>query len=243
MFKTEMHSHTKQSSHCSKIYAKNLIYNIKELGYKSIVITDHYDSYAIREWKISNKSEDPVDLFLKGYLRAKEYGEKLGINVLLGMELEQESRNMIHYLIYGMTEDFLREYPNLYQYSQSEIYKLCNENDMLLYEAHPLRDFFSEKMKLVGEVDGFEVYNQNHTKVEKNIFHPHMSKESYQKYYEKIIEINIEYAEENNLSVISGGDRHAKNNDGNVGILTPNEIKTNNDLVKVLKSKNYNILR
>ena len=40
--KYEIHSHTKETSQCAKISAKELVEKYKELGYSGIVITNHY---------------------------------------------------------------------------------------------------------------------------------------------------------------------------------------------------------
>ena len=41
-YKYEIHSHTKETSQCAKISAKELTEKYKELGYSGIVITNHY---------------------------------------------------------------------------------------------------------------------------------------------------------------------------------------------------------
>jgi hypothetical protein len=45
-----------------------------------------------------------------------------------------------HLLVYGMTEDFTEEFPELYDMTQEELYTLVKSRGGLLVQAHPFRD-------------------------------------------------------------------------------------------------------
>ena len=83
---TELHLHTKESSSCSKIPAKQMIEEYKKEGYSTIVITDHcskskMDRLGDISWR------EKIDYVYRGFDIAKQYGNELGMNILLGVEI------------------------------------------------------------------------------------------------------------------------------------------------------------
>ncbi len=80
------------------------------------------------------------------------------LTVILGMELTfYENDN--DYLVYGMTEDFIRQYPNMMELGLERFCALAHENGMVIFQAHPFRN----RMTVMppGLLDGVEVYNGN----------------------------------------------------------------------------------
>ncbi len=74
------------TSSCAKVNSQTLVQMYKEAGYAGVVITDHYfkdyfDAIDVRHW------EDKVSKFLTGYKLAKEEGDRIGLRVILGMEI------------------------------------------------------------------------------------------------------------------------------------------------------------
>lgn len=218
MYKTETHIHTRESSACSFAYAKDLVYNLKKINYSTAIITDHYSKYYFDLLKLK-KLKEQIEYLDKGFQAASYYGSKTGLNILRGVELFLEPTQG-DYLLFGITKEFLLSYPELYNYSLKDLYDLCQQYDFLLYQAHPFRN----QETLVAnseEVDGMEVYNGNHN--------AHFN------------ELAMLYAEKNNISFISGGDRHWISEDSHSGIVSKKLIKTNDELVEVLKSGEYNL--
>ena len=63
------------------------------------------------------------------------------------------------YLVYGVNEEFLLEYPALYQLELEQLYRLLRTNGMLLYQAHPFRNYMDRVDPAL--LDGIEVFNGN----------------------------------------------------------------------------------
>ena len=60
--------------------------------------------------------------------------------VLLGMEINfYEGDN--DYLVYGVTEEFLRSNGDLMDYSPEDFSELCKKNDLLFLQAHSFLHF------------------------------------------------------------------------------------------------------
>jgi histidinol phosphatase-like PHP family hydrolase len=107
IYKTELHCHTSEVSKCSSVPAKDFVEAYIEKGYSTLVITNHFSKYAFNHiedapWK------EKIDLFMTAYHNAVN-ASKGRLNILLGMEYRNKySAN--DYLVYGVTEDFLRKF-------------------------------------------------------------------------------------------------------------------------------------
>lgn len=219
MYKTELHIHTKESSRCSKVSAEDIVKLYKEKGYKTIVITDHYyekyfNSLGFNTW------EDTINYLLNGYNTAKSIGDKIGINVLLGIEITLKETSS-DYLIYGITKKLLLDNHYLYNYALKDLYKFCKANNLLLIQAHPFRNS-NIVLANKNEIDGLEVYNASDNEIKnKNA---------------------CLYAKENNLIMTSGSDVHYASDCGRAGIITGSEIRAYNDLLYALENNLYEII-
>lgn len=151
-FLYELHCHTSEVSICGKVAAKDVVENYIGAGYSGIVITDHFNRHTFH-----SRPEDMAEYYLSGYRAAKAAaGNRL--TVILGMELTfYENDN--DYLVYGMTEDFIRQYPNMMELGLERFCALAHENGMVIFQAHPFRN----RMTVMppGLLDGVEVYNGN----------------------------------------------------------------------------------
>ena len=104
-FLLDMHMHTKETSSCGEVPAAEGVRLYKEAGYQGVMITDHYHKQyfdSLGDIGMPRK----VDAYLAGWRAAKAEGDKIGLEVLLGIEFRNvESEN--DFLIVGMTEEFL----------------------------------------------------------------------------------------------------------------------------------------
>ena len=80
MYFYELHMHTAETSRCGRSSARDMVRAYAEKGFSGVVITDHFingNSYANEPeaWK------DKVDVYLRGYIAAKEAEEEFGIRV------------------------------------------------------------------------------------------------------------------------------------------------------------------
>ncbi len=216
-----MHFHTKNTSNCANVKAEDAVEEYIKAGYDGIVVTDHlspstYMKYG-RELLPWNKK---VDFFLRGYKAAKKAAAGR-INVLLGMEIRfRTSEGNNDYLVYGLTEDFLYEHPELLNLNIKKLYKLAQENGFLILQAHPFR--FGMKVTNPDYLDGIEIFNGNPRHNSNN----------------DIAEI---WAKKYDLLVTSGSDYHEIEDLGTGGIWFNKEITDNKTLVEEIKKKEYEV--
>ncbi len=217
---TELHLHTKESSSCSNIPAKGMIEAYKEKGYSTIVITDHCSKGKMeRLGKISWKQK--MDYVFTGFDIAKEYGESLGLYILLGVEITLHQTDS-DYLVYGIDKDFLYNHEKIYEYSLPELYDLCHRNDYILVQAHPFRD--NIELVPLEYIDGIEIFNGCHDEVSRN-------------------EKAEKYGMSTNKILTSGSDFHNLEDLARGGIVTTEEIRDIKQLVRVLKNKEFKVIK
>ena len=151
-FLYELHCHTSEVSICGKVAAKDVVENYIKAGYSGIVITDHFNRCTFQ-----NQPEGMAEHYLAGYRAAKAAaGDRL--TVILGMELTF-FENANDYLVYGMTEEFVKKHLNIREIGLERFSALAHENGMVIFQAHPFRN----RMTVMppGLLDGVEVYNGN----------------------------------------------------------------------------------
>ena len=158
-------------------------------------------------------------MFLSGYndLKAALDGR---MTVLLGMEIRFYDHPN-DYLVYGVTEEFLRNNGDLMAMKPKSFSKLSHENGLLFVQAHPFRrDMQVEDWNLL---DGYEIGNMNPRHKSNN-------------------DIAEAWAKKHGKTVVtSGSDFHQIEDVALGGIYFKNEIKTNEDLVKELLSGDYRL--
>lgn len=215
---TELHLHTKESSSCSEITAREMIDAYKKEGYSTIVITDHCSKNKMeRLGDISWRKK--IDYVYRGFDIAKQYGNELGMNILLGVEITLQITDS-DYLVYGIDKDFLYENEKIYEYTLDELYRLCNEKGFLLVQAHPFRDDI--QLAPLEYIDGIEVFNGCQDEVSRN-------------------DKALEYGCSANKILTSGSDFHRLGDLAQGGIITNVEIKDIEQLVEILKERDYKL--
>lgn len=219
VFLTELHAHTAETSRCAHNSAETLVDAYLKKGFQTVVITDHLSESTFEAKDALDASwDEKVDIFLKGYRAAKAYaGEKL--HILLGMELRfAQKGNINDYLVYGVTEDFLRKNGDLLKMRLASFTKLAHKNGLMVVQAHPFRN----DMKIVNPefLDGVEVFNACVRHNSRN-------------------EIARHWATLHGLLGTSGSDYHQTGDEGRGGIQTEAPIKSNGELLTVLKSGNF----
>lgn len=218
-YKYEIHAHTKNTSWCGDIDAKDLVEKYKVAGYSGIVITDHYSPMTFHIPEFFNKKK-AIDHFLEGYRKAKKY-ETDDFTVLLGMELRFYA-TVNDYLVYGVSEEMLYELPFLLKTYIKRASNMLRERGCLFLQAHPFRKMITRANPRY--LDGVEVFNGKADK-EAN-------------------DNSLKWAEEINTPVMtSGSDCHRESGVGLGGIITTEPIKSNEDLLRILKSGKYELIK
>lgn len=219
MFKTEMHLHTAEVSLCARKHADEMIKSYKTAGYSTVCVTDHFqpntlDSYGDISW------EEKMTLFLGGYYRALRAGEGLGINVILGAEFKlPESVN--HYLVYGLTKEFLVAHPDIHLLSLEEFAELIHGEGMMIVQAHPYRD--GACFPTPEYIDAVEVCNTNPRHEDNGALTEALAKRT-------------------GLAVTGGSDAHRDEDVGLGGIESESEIKSAEELKELVLSKKIKVI-
>lgn len=219
IMKIETHLHSKYGSPCGQMDFPQILQSYKDLGYDCIVITEHFDSYIFREFLPQGSYEQKVDIYWENYKRFKLLAKEFGILILFGAEITfRFIDNMYaHILVYGADDKFFKD-KNIFELSYEDFYKYSRKRDVFLVQAHPFR-LYVKQMPL-NLLDAIEVYNggdalggnsQNNQKA-------------------------LELAEKNNFKQFSGSDFHLLNQAGRGGIVAPDNITNNRQLVQFLRN-------
>ena len=219
MFKTELHCHSDSISACARVNNNDIIEKFTSAGYNSLVLTNHFTTgtmshHGYTDW------DRWVDGFVDAYEKLKE-DAKGKLNVLLGMELRFDE-NCNDYLVFGITEEFLRKYDGLHQMNPESFHKIAQENGCLFIQAHPFRNGMT--VVRPNHLDGVEVFNG------------HMGHDSRN-------EIADMWADKYSLLKTSGTDFHYADVPTNAGIATEYEITSIPQLIETLKSGSYKVIK
>ena len=214
MFKIDTHTHTLETSSCARIEAKETVRLYKEAGYQGIIITDHYYDFYF-ENLIGLSWEEKVDQFLLGYHHATEEGIKQDLKVFLGLEI-RFTENPNDYLVYGISEEFLKEHKELYTLGLKKFKKLIEKENILIIQAHPFRMHMI--VAAPEDIHGVEVYNGNARHNSHN-------------------ELSLAFAKEHSLMMSSGSDFHELEDLARGGMGFDYEINTAAEFVKALRDR------
>lgn len=220
---TELHCHTAEISACATVFSKDIADKYAEYGYTTLTVMNHLSRFTFASSKSKYTGGDDwnekIDFFLSGY-KIMEEAAAGRFNVLWGIELRLNTDEN-DYLIYGVTEDFLRAHPEILDLPVKALSSLVHDEGLLLFQAHPFRN--SIRITKPSLIDGIETYNG----------HPgHDSRNN----------IAILWAEQFGLKQISGTDFHHEYHFPTGGIVTESPIRTNEELANVLKSGEYTAL-
>ncbi len=209
-FKTELHAHTRPVSGCSDIPAKSLVEMYAECGYDTLTITNHF---IPKDTKLSKP--EFIKYYMNDYYTAEEYGKKLGINVIFGVEYRL-GENWNDYLIYGVDENDLEELFEKANLSIDEFYEQFKSDKRVILQAHPFRDGIVQTLS----VDGYEVYNM----------HPHHNQRT---------ALAARFARDNDMLITCGSDCHHFGTEGCIALLSKENPKDSFELAELIKSRKY----
>ena len=209
----DCHVHTAEVSWYGMVPAAEMVHLYKIAGYTGIVITDHYFKEYFEAMPDDWTWEQKIEHYLGGYKQAWEAGQKIGLEVLLGMELRFHNR-IEDYLVYGITPEFLVEHPHLYEHTVESFIHFSREHDLMIIQAHPFRT--GQEPAPADCLDGVEVYNGNSGHDSRN----HLA---------------LDYAEKHGLIQVSGSDAHRVVEVGAGGIWIDKVVHTSMELADYLR--------
>ena len=200
--KIDPHVHSKGISTCSKISCEEIIDKKIGLGFDGVILTNHCQSWYYPESEHKNFVEKVIEEFHQG----KAYADKKGFRFYLGLEVTLMDPHYADWLLYGVTEEFLRASPCLYTLTQRELYELCEKWGIVLVQAHPYRQSPGDPKYMHG--------------VEMNCSHLDLDKAS-------LVEA---FAKEHDLIITCGTDDHHLENEYKGGIYIPASCHTAVDI-------------
>ena len=217
-YKYELHCHTNMVSQCGRVHPKDIVDMYKKQGYSGIVVTEHYSPLTFRGTKLF-RPQKFIDFYISSYEEMKKY-ETEDFTVLLGMELRHYGTGS-DYLIYGVEPEWLKQQGNLMALREKQAYELLHGAGCLVFQAHPFRPYIIRCNP--DYIDGIEVYNGK---------------------CEPLINFKaLQWAIETGKLVCSGSDSHTPKQLAKGGIITNEPIKSNADLLRILKSRNYKLIK
>lgn len=222
-YKYEMHIHTCPCSGGGEDIRAH-IDNLIAKGYSGMVVTNHFyygDTRIDRELPWAQF----VDAYWKDYLYGLEYAKEKDFDLLFGLEEHVGDGQEI--LIYGITADLIAAHPELKQANAEKYAEVVHAAGGLVYQAHPYRArwYINRPLPLecLDKLDGIEVYNA-------------ANDPAWNEQAEAL-------ATKLSLACIGGSDGHSVGTGGRSGIAAKVRIKDNETLIKVLKSREYVVLR
>lgn len=219
-YKYELHCHTGEVSTCADAPAAQTVERYKKAGYDGIVFTDHFSGLTFPPFNYFNHQKN-AEHYLKGY-RAALQAAGDDFTVLFGMEI----RFLLtpnDYLVYGVDEDFVKNFGNFLFDNQKKLYEKVHCAGGILVQAHPFRGYV--KRGNPRYLDGVEVFNgktKNPVENEKSLL----------------------WARGEGLTIhTSGSDYHHPDSKIAGGIETEEKITSNADLLRVLRSGEYKLIK
>ena len=197
----EMHAHTKETSPCSQLSAKQMVRLVKDKGYACLMITDHFSPDIYYAYTSKKAYQQRVrDYQFAGYRIAAEEGYRLGLTVLLGIEARLNG-SVNDYLVYGVTQEELLDWGYPFHMDIREFATLVRSVGGFIAQAHPFRPFMTRTEKSC--LDGIEVFNA----------HPQHNSHN---------DLAMSYAKENGFEIcLAGSDIHREDGVGGAGMLMP----------------------
>ena len=225
MIKLETHCHSYGTSACATTKNDLLIEKYLDAGYGAIILNNHHSKTCFQECLKGENYKEKIDCFF-GYFDAfKRDCEKVGIKVFLGTEVRvRDARcSSTEYSVIGLKRETYYEKPLMFELDQKGLFELAEKDGAFMYQTHPFRQGV-----LAGDprfLHGAESFNGHYHHVNNN----HLAKK---------------FCEDNNLIKLSGTDFHHDDQPITAGMYLPEEINTEEELVRYLfQNKFENIVQ
>jgi predicted metal-dependent phosphoesterase TrpH len=223
-YKYQLHTHTAPCSKCGRTTPEELAEAMREGGYQGCVLTNHFyggNTGISREvsW------EECVGAYEKDYLDCKKAAEKYDLDVIFGVEQSIGGGREI--LCYGITPKMLYDNPDLVKRDIKLWSETLHGYDVLVIQAHPFRkrEYITDPGTYpLDYIDGIEVYNRGNL--------PEANEEA-----------EVFALENPGLIFTSGADTHTIDTVCYAGIETDVRIRDEKDLVALLRSGNYELIK
>ncbi len=136
VLRIDTHVHSSGISLCSQLDYKQIISEKKKMGYDGIILMNH-----CQKWYYPPEEHASfIERLIAEYRAAAEYAQTQDFQVWLGIEVTLHEPHYADWLLFGVTEAFLRSSSCLYQLKQKELFEYCNRCGILMVQAHAFRE-------------------------------------------------------------------------------------------------------
>ncbi len=222
MYVYEMHQHTAGCSACGKGEPAETVRALHRDGFAGLVLTNHF-YHGNTGITRRQPWADFVRPYEEAYLEAKAEGDRLGLDVLFGLEEWVGGGKEV--LLYGITPAFVYAHPELREAELPQLAQLVRQAGGLVFQAHPfrVRDYIPDPSATlpVEYLDGMETHNACNGELENRRA--------------------ALYAAQHGLRACAGSDAHVADFPGRYGIAVEERITTEAALAQVLRSGTYTL--
>ena len=148
----DLHAHSAGISLCCKANARGVIEAAKAAGLDGLVLTNHYHQGYMREGELPCEF---AKRFLEEYHKAQEIAAALDMRLFFGIEVTVLPCNALHFLVYGVDEDFVTAHPTMFDYPLEKLYAVVHKAGGILVQAHPMRN--ENNLQTLSLMDGVEI--------------------------------------------------------------------------------------
>jgi len=223
-YKYQLHTHTTPCSLCAGMTPTELVEGLLEGGYNGCVLTNHF-----LRGNTGIDRDLPWEEFVKqyelDYLACCKAAEDYDLDIIFGVE--EVVVDGLEILCYGVTPQMLYAHPELRDAGCKTWYDVMHSCGVLCIQAHPYRERWyiqNPGMLPLDCIDGIEVYNSQNGKTD------NQKAEAFAKEHPHMI-------------LTAGADAHAGVDVCISGIETDRRIRDGRELVGVLKSGEYEIIK
>ncbi len=223
MYRYELHLHSGTCSRCSRQTMEEIVQAMVQKGLAGAVITNHfYHGNTCIDRELSWK--EFVAAFENDYLYGKKLADEAGVTLLFGIEEGLSEDRGKEVLIYGVPAEAFARHEELRFSDLPMISRFVHKEGGLLPQAHPFRDRAyvenPDTPPYADLVDGIEFFNTGNS--------PEANGKS------------VRYAKEHpEMILIVGSDAHKPEAVGSAVIETPVRIRNDEDLLRVLRERNF----
>ncbi len=208
----DLHAHSSGISDCCKASGADILAAAKAVGIDGLCLCNHY--YVKYLERRGESAAEFAKSYLTEYNAVKSLADKAGMRLFFGIEVSPEPHPNVHLLVYGVEQDFVLQHPEMYHYTQAELYAVVHQNGGYLVQAHPMRkgkNVLLDPKYLDGvEISSHLLYDGTH--------------------YAEL----ATYAKQNGLLLTSGGDYHADTPRSRCGVYLPEDLTSTHTMMKHL---------
>lgn len=203
MLKIDMHTHTSGVSFCSEVSPRRYAELFAASDVDGAVLTNHYSRMYM--FRYGRTWDEQVRVYLEEYRAAEAACVKAGVRLFLGAEvaISTPQSDYVEFLLYGPTESFFLSAGPLYDMTQKQLYQLCHDHNVLLFQSHPFRSEHGHFPQDPEYLDGTEIN-----------CHPQFLRRKQE---------TLEWADRHGLAVVCGSDFHYPVQAGSACTLLPSD--------------------